>query len=90
MRPADYDEMEVSSTKAWPRAIKMAMQKYVYLTIKAEHDQIMKNWVEQRGDGLSPNNYDYLVYSHAVAWKTVLKERVSVNDFKHIMAIRDD
>ena len=53
----------------------MAMQKDVYLTIKAEHDQIMKNWVEQRGDGLSPNNYDYLVYSHAVVWEKALKEK---------------
>jgi len=75
VRPSDYHVMKASSTKAWPRAIKVVMQKDVYLTIKAEHDQIMNNWVEQRGDGLSSNHYDYLVYSHGVAWEKALKEK---------------
>jgi len=74
VRPSDYNEMEVSSTKGWPRAIKKVMKNEVYLTIKAEHDQIMDNWVGQRGDGLSPNDYDYLVYSHAIVWEKALKE----------------
>jgi len=77
--------MEVSSTRAWPRAIKVVMDDDVYLTIKAEHDQIMNNWAQQRGDGLSPNNYDYLVYSHAVVWEKALKEKdVSVADLQDI------
>jgi len=83
VRPSDYDEIKASSTKAWPGAIKVVMQKDVYHTIKAEHDQIMNNWVEQRGDGLSPKDYDYLVYSHAIVWEKALKE-VSVENFQDI------
>ena len=84
MRPSDYNEMKVSSTRAWPRAIKVVMKDDVYLTIEAEHDQIMNDWVEQRGDGLSSDDYDYLVYSHAVVWKKALKKMVSVEDFEDI------
>ena len=85
VHPLDYNKMEASSTKAWPRAIRVVMPKDTYLTIKAEHDQIMKNWVEQRGDGLSSNHYDYLVYSHAVVWEQALKEKkVSVENCQDI------
>ena len=85
MHPLDYDEMKASSTKAWPGAIKVVMPKDVYRSIKEEHDQIMNDWVKQRGDGLSSNDYDYLVYSHAVVWKKALKEqKVSVEDFEDI------
>jgi len=85
VRPSDYDEIKASSTKAWPGAIRVVMQKDVYHTIKAEHDQIMNNWVEQRGDGLSPKDYDYLLYSHAIVWEKALKEKtVSVEQFQDI------
>jgi len=84
VRPSDYDEMKASSTKAWPGAIKAVMPKDEYLIVKAKHDQIMNNWVEQRGDGLSHNDYDYLVYSHARVWEKALKEKVSVEESQAI------
>ena len=85
VRPFDYDEINASSTKAWPGAIKKVTPKDVYRTIKEEHDRIMNDWVEQRGDGLSSNDYDYLVYSHAVVWKKALKgKKVSVEDIEDI------
>ena len=87
VRPSDYNEMQASSTKGWPDAIKVLKNEDVFNTVKAEHDQIMKDWVERRGDGLSSDNYDYLVYSHAVAWKKALKAKVVFNDVEHIMSI---
>jgi len=76
--PSDYTEMELSSTRAWPRAIEVIMP-HVYPAMKVKHDQIMDKWVQERGDGLLPTHYDYLVYSHAIVWDKVLDDsKVSI------------
>ncbi|KAF8964571.1 hypothetical protein BDZ97DRAFT_1918999 [Flammula alnicola] len=75
IRPLDYPALEIATSTAWPAAVTNILRARVGNIVIKRHKTFMNNWVRERGDNIDEDAYDYLVYSHGVAWpKAILQE----------------
>ena len=50
--------------------------------IQKRHEQLMSSWVVSRGDNISSEAYDYLMYSQCMGWPKVVLEASSKGEFR--------
>ncbi|PPQ75471.1 hypothetical protein CVT26_015955 [Gymnopilus dilepis] len=80
IRPSDYADMQLYDQAAWPTAVVSVLGLQRAGTLQKEHQAYMDKWVKERGDSLSADAYDYLVYSFGVAWQRVLLDSQNVKE----------
>lgn len=86
VHPPDAEYAKLSSTIAWPRAVKHVLGAGPLDAIQIRHDQLMSSWVVSRGDNISPEAYDYLIYSQWVGWPKVVLEASSEDELARVRA----
>ena len=80
IRPSDYADMQLYDQAAWPAAVVSVLGLQRAGTLQNAHKAYMDKWVKERGDSLSADAYDYLVYSFGVAWQRVLLDSQNVKE----------
>jgi len=80
----DYTKMQDASSIVWRRAVNLTLGSSVYENVKATHDGIMAEWVKTRGGKLTPNDYDYLVYSAGFGWPDAIQKVGTDADFSKV------
>ncbi|KDR69267.1 hypothetical protein GALMADRAFT_160555 [Galerina marginata CBS 339.88] len=81
VNPPDSDIIKLSATVAWPRAIKHVRGARLTERLREKYDILMNDWIVARGDNISSNAYDYLVYSHGVAWPNAILAKTTKADY---------
>jgi len=86
VHPADADYVKLYATIAWPRSVKHVLDATLFNDIQQRHNQLMNKWVISRGDNISSEAYDYLVYSRWVGWPEVVLEVSSEEELARVRA----
>ncbi|KAF8902205.1 hypothetical protein CPB84DRAFT_872884 [Gymnopilus junonius] len=82
IRPPDYDAFEFATSAAWPRAVSVILSSQdARDMIKQRQEELMQRWTQARGDNLPSDAYDYLTYSHGIAWPKAIVESTSEANF---------
>jgi len=86
VQPPDADHVKLYATIAWPRAVKHILGAVAFGDIQKRHEQLMSSWVVSRGDNISSEAYDYLMYSQWVGWPKVVSEVGSEDELARVRA----
>ena len=86
VNPPDAEYFKLSSTIAWPQAVKHILGAAPFDDIQKRHEQLMSSWVVSRGDNISFEAYDYLMYSQCMGWPKVVLEASSKGELARVRA----
>ena len=84
VHPPDAECIKLYATIAWPRAVKHILGAVAFGDIQKRHEQLMSSWVTSRGDKISSEAYDYLMYSRWVGWPKVVLEASSEDELARV------
>ncbi|KDR69242.1 hypothetical protein GALMADRAFT_256081 [Galerina marginata CBS 339.88] len=84
--PPDVDLMKLSSTMAWPRAVKLVLGYALQAEIQERHNALMTVWIAVvRGSNASSSSayasYFEFLYSHGVVWPKAILEFTTEDNF---------